>query len=101
MGEDPDSERLSFLGKRLPPTFEVRVVSVRPGRERVEDAVWRDTLVVVEYGEVELEFRRGGRLCFRRGSVLWLTGLPLCALCNRGREPAVLVGVSRRGGRGE
>jgi hypothetical protein len=70
---------------------------VQPGRERVEDAVWRNALVVVERGEVELEFRRGSRLCFRRGDVLWLTGLPVRALCNPGQEPALLVAVSRRG----
>jgi hypothetical protein len=27
--------------------------------------------------------------------MLWLSGLPLRALCNRGREPALLVAVWR------
>jgi RNA polymerase sigma-70 factor (ECF subfamily) len=53
--------------------------------------------VVVAKETIELAFSRGSRLWFRRGDVLWLIGLPLRALHNRGREPAVLVAVSRRG----
>lgn len=97
MAEDSDSERLSFLAKRLPPAVVLRVVAVEPGREHVDDAVWEDALVVVEQGEVEFEFSRGRRLCFRCGDVLWLTGLPFRALRNPGQGPAVLVAVSRRG----
>jgi hypothetical protein len=92
--------RLSFLGKDLPPAFERRVVAVASGGERVyDDAEWRDAIAVVERGEIELECSWGMRLRFRRGDVLWLIGLPLRALHNPGREPAVLVAVSRRGGR--
>jgi hypothetical protein len=95
-----DSERLSFLGKRLPPAFERRVVAVASGCERAyDDGDWRDAIVVVERGEIEIESSKGSRLCFRRGDVLWLIGLPLRALHNRGRELAVLVAVTRRGDR--
>lgn len=90
-------ERLSFLGRRLPASFELRVVAVAPGCERAfDDAEWRDAVVVVERGQIELECLGGTCWCFGRGDVLWLSGLPLRALRNPGREPAVLVAVSRR-----
>jgi hypothetical protein len=92
------NERLSFLGKRFSPAFELRVLALPSGCERLYDgAQWRDAIAVVERGEIELEGSSGSRFRFGRGDVLWLTGLPLRALCNRGREPAVLVAVSRRG----
>ncbi|MBA2533395.1 MAG: hypothetical protein H0V21_00120 [Rubrobacter sp.] len=56
----------------------------------------RGALVVVERGEIELECERGTRRRFGRGSVLWVSGLPLRALRNSGRGPALLVAVSRR-----
>jgi len=92
-GRDP----LSFLGRPLPPAFELRMVVVAPGRDRIyEEAEWLDAIVVVERGEIELQCLGGSRRCFRRGDVLWLSGLRLCALRNPGREPAVLVAVRRR-----
>ncbi len=73
------------------------MVTVAAGRERTYDeAEWRDALVVVERGEIELECLGGSRHRFRRGDVLWLTGLPLRVLRNRGLVPAVLTAVSRR-----
>jgi quercetin dioxygenase-like cupin family protein len=88
---------LSFLGRPLPPAFELLVFVVAPGGERPYDrADWRDALVVVERGEIELEWQAGPRRRFPRGAVLWLSDLPLRALHNRGREPAVLVAVYRR-----
>jgi len=77
--------------------FAVRVVAVPPGLARAYDAAeWRDALVLVARGEIELEGVGGGRKCFRRGAVLSLDGLPLRALHNRGAQPASLVAVSRR-----
>jgi quercetin dioxygenase-like cupin family protein len=87
---------LSFLGRPLPPGFRLHVVAVAPGDARpYEAAEWRDALVVVERGEIELETVRDGTRRYARGDVLWLTGLPLRTLRNRGGEPAVLVAVSR------
>ncbi len=87
-----------FLGGRVPPAFEVRRVVVAPGAERAfDEAEWKDSIVVVESGRLELECRSGGRARFRRGDVLCLVGLPLRALHNRGRAPTVLVAVSRAG----
>ena len=71
--------------------FERRIVSVPPGGSLGYDADWRDALVLVVRGEIELGGER-----FGRGSVLSLTGLTVRALDNRGTEPAELVAVRRR-----
>jgi hypothetical protein len=92
-----DPQRLSFLGRPLAPGFVARVIVVAAGAERdYDEAEWRDAIVVVEWGEIVLEPRAGRSYRFERGDVLWLQGLTLRALCNRGREPAVLVAVARR-----
>ena len=90
-------DALCFLGRRLPPMFERRVVVVAPGRARLfDEGDWSDALVVVELGAIDLETRDGESRRFARGDVIWLTGLPLSALQNPGPEPAVLVAVRRR-----
>jgi hypothetical protein len=90
-------DRLSFLGRPLPPAFELLVITLAPGRVRLFAAAeWRDAIVVVERGEIELESRQGGRLRFARGAVMCLTGVPVRALRNRGSGTAVLS-VVRRG----
>ena len=81
----------------VPSGFEVRAVAVEAGVERIyNEAEWRDALVVVTRGEIELESHSGDSCRFGRGSVLCLAGLPVRALRSRGSEPAVLVAVSRR-----
>jgi quercetin dioxygenase-like cupin family protein len=90
------NDRLSFLGRDLPPSFVLRVVTLAPHSEqpyREED--WSDAIVIVEQGELELECRAGGRKRFQRGAILWLVGLPLRILRNRGDEPTVIAAVSR------
>jgi quercetin dioxygenase-like cupin family protein len=95
---DDCRDRLSIAGRALPPAFVRREVTVAPGAEHPYDpAEWRDALVVVERGEIELECGAGHLARFRTGDILWLTGLPLRVLRNDGPEPAVLVAVSRRG----
>jgi hypothetical protein len=79
------------------PAFDIRVVVLAPGGERAyEEAEWRDALVVLERGDIDLESLGGSRHHFRSGAVLWLSGLPLRALHNYGPAPALLVAVSRR-----
>ena len=76
--------------------FEVRLVAVAPGRSRAYDEPeWRDALVIVQRGQIELEGLNGSRQTFECGDVLWLAGLRLRAVHNRGREPALMVAVSR------
>ena len=97
-----DAERppLSLLGRRIPPQFERRTATLAPRRSRAYDeAEWRDALILVAHGQVELEGLDGRRHRFGRGAILWLEGLPLRAIHNRGRVPAVLVAVARRVGR--
>lgn len=95
--DEPGDDRLSLLDRPLPPTFELREIAIAPGCERAyAEAEWRDALVVVERGEVELECLGGSRHRFRRGDVLWLSGLRLRRLRNRAAEFAVLVAFSRR-----
>ena len=80
----------------MQPPFRLRIVAVPPGAERVYDSEeWRDSIVVVERGELELEAVSGARCRFGHGDMLWLVGLPLRALRNRGRETVVLAAVSR------
>jgi quercetin dioxygenase-like cupin family protein len=79
------------------PAFVLRAVAVAAGCERPYDEdEWRDAIVSVTRGEIELECSSGSRQRFRTGDVLWLAGLPLRTLRNRGTEPALLVAVSRR-----
>jgi hypothetical protein len=96
---DDGTERFSFLGRRLPPGFAARVVTVPPGGGRhYDDADFGDALVVVERGQVELECLGGSRRRFAAGDLLCLDGLGVRTLHNPGRAPAVLVAVSRRSG---
>jgi hypothetical protein len=77
--------------------FRWRSVRLEPGESRCSgDAEWRDALVVVERGDVELECVAGGRRRFSGGAVLWLEGIDLRVLHNVGDGPVVLLGVSRR-----
>ena len=79
------------------PAFVLWAIAVAPGCERpYDEAEWRDAVVSVASGEIELECSSGRRQRVTTGDVLWLTGLPLRALRNDGAEPAVLVAVSRR-----
>ena len=76
--------------------FVRRVITLGPGDERPYDPdEWWDSIVCVKEGEVELEGEAGSLARFKTGDVLWLTGLPLRTLHNRGRAPAVLVAVRR------
>ena len=78
------------------PGFLLRAIAVDPGCERpYDEAEWRDAIVSVTRGEIELESENGARCRFRTGDVLWLAGLPLRALHNPGSEPVLLVAVSR------
>jgi quercetin dioxygenase-like cupin family protein len=76
--------------------FRRRVLDVAPGEELDIDAHrWRDALVVLESGEVELECAAGERSRFAAGAVLCLLP-PVCFLRNRNCEPARLITISRR-----
>ena len=76
--------------------FLKRDVIVEPGATHTfESHEWRDALVLVKRGSIELETRSGARRTFVAGHVLWLERLPLRLLRNPGRTLAVLE-ASRR-----
>jgi hypothetical protein len=80
-----------------PPGFEVRAVAVEPGVDRIyHEAEWRDAIVVIACGEIELHDVDGDRHRFGCGDILWLVGLPVRAIHNPGVDSAVLVAVSRQ-----
>lgn len=81
--------------ERERPAFCRRVVTIGPDdwHAVVEDE-WRDALVVVESGVVELFCSVASRR-FGQGAVLWVEGLGLVAMHNPGRVDAVLVATSR------
>jgi hypothetical protein len=90
-------ERLPFLDGPLHSAFERRAIVVAPrGTRAFVPAEWRDAIVVVERGCVELECAGGTRRSFERGDVVYLDRLPVRRLHNHGDEPAVLIAVSRR-----
>ena len=77
-------------------TLYVRTVRVEPGASLpYEEADWRDAFVTVESGELEAVMTCGRSCFFQSGDLLWLQGLPLASLRNRGEEPAVLSAASR------
>lgn len=95
MGIHP--QRLDLLGRAVPAQFEVGLVVLAPGCVHpFRAADWRDMLVEVERGHVELELRSGARHRVSAGDLLWLGGLPLRVLRNPESEPAVLVTLARR-----
>ena len=97
MGDGSGGDRLSFLDRRVPWSFNVRVVGLEPGTLRAFDAAeWRDALVVVEHGAIELESLNGSFRRFDSGAVLWLSDLPLRAIHNRGTVAVLLLAVARR-----
>ena len=65
------------------------------GTRPYRSAEWRDALVVVESGELELESSDGTRWAFAAGTVLWLAGLRLRALHNPRADIALLAAISR------
>lgn len=88
-------KRLPFTDGPLPGAFERRVIAIAPGRMRAFDpAEWRDAIVVVERGRIDVECVGGTCQRFGRGAVISLDGLPVRRLHNRYCEPAVLIVVS-------
>ena len=66
--DDLGPERLSFLDRPLPAWVELKIVVVAAGQRLAYDqADWCDAVVVVEGGELELEWLGGGRRRFGRG----------------------------------
>ena len=76
--------------------FSRRVVTIAPGDRRpYVDTDWRDALVVIVRGAVDLECTRGGRRRFEAVTMMSLEGLGLVALFNPGSSDLVIVTITR------
>lgn len=77
--------------------LEVRTIRIPAGGELpFEAADWRDTIVLVHEGRLELEWDGGIRWAFATGAILALDGLAPRRLENRGRRAVLLIAVSRQ-----
>lgn len=93
---DARSSPLSFIGKPPSAAFDFRHIALASGFERpCGQDEWKDTLVVVERGAVDLVCANGAWARFERGDVLCLCRVSLLLLRNPGRDAAVLSAVSR------
>ncbi|MGS0683924.1 hypothetical protein ACVBEQ_02005 [Nakamurella sp. GG22] len=90
-----DRDPLEIAGRVWPTFIARRVVLAGFSTQPFDEAQWRDALVIVERGTVEVETVSGLRRAFSVGDILWLTGLNLRALHNPSVEDAVLAAVSR------
>lgn len=79
-----------------PGAFTVHAVCVPPGATRAyrkED--WRDSLVLVVAGDIDLVGLSGTTHTCRAGDLIWLDGLPLRLLRNSGSAAVLLVAFAR------
>lgn len=94
---EPHDDDLPSLRRPPPRGFRRWSVVVEPGTARPYDpAEWRDAIVVVERGRLDLVRPDGRRARLTAGAVLFLADLPLRELRCPGPEAAVLVAVARR-----
>ena len=61
-----------------------------------ESSQWRDTVVFVLAGEVEIECVDGERRCFKRGATLVFSPLPIRTIRNPATRPTRLLAINRR-----
>lgn len=94
MSDETEEEQL-VEGGALP--FTTCVVTIEPGCALpYEEAAWRDAIVFITSGDIELQCSSGAVQRFRGGHILWLANLPLKAVRNPGPGVARLVAISRR-----
>jgi hypothetical protein len=88
---------LRLLALALPPWFQRRVVTIAPGETvGAGDSAWRDEIVSVESGALDIVGPDGAVLHLGAGAVLWLDGVAHVALRGAGEEPTVLAAIRRR-----
>jgi hypothetical protein len=91
-GESSQAPRRAFVRRQ----FVARHVAIAAGTELAFTAAdWRDAIVVVEQGSVEVESLDGDRATFATGAMLCLDGLSMGTLRNRGPESVQLYALSR------
>ena len=76
---------------------EKRIVELAAGTTlRYQPSEWRDTILFVLAGEVDIECVDGERRCFKRGAALVLSPLPIRTIRNPATRPTRLLAISRR-----
>jgi hypothetical protein len=91
-GGELDLERLA----RDSLHFRRTVVELAPDEElRIESRLWRDAIVFLENGEIEVECAAGDSRPFAAVAVLCFPS-PVRLLRNRGNVSARLIAISRR-----
>ena len=94
MRDDVDPERLG-TDPALP--FVRTTLILARGRALAYDPEqWRDAIVFITAGQIELECENGMVERFGRGCILCLADLALRAVRSTGATPARLVSISRR-----
>lgn len=86
--------RVTLLGRTLPDSVERIVHVLDPGQTIGCDIDWRNRLVVVEHGVVEIETAFGGRVRLGEGDSFCVSRLARL-IRNRGAGHAVLATVRR------
>jgi quercetin dioxygenase-like cupin family protein len=93
---DADELDVERLAGPVPARFGKRTVELAPASVLAYDATsWRDAIVFVTAGEIELECSSGERRRFREGDILCLASLPVRLLRNVGEAPARLLAIWR------
>jgi hypothetical protein len=92
-----DASPAALDPRTLPSWVERHVVSIPVGHSHpyAEDE-WRDALVMITTGELEIECAFGGRRHFEQGAILWLVGLDVRWLHNAGHATVTLTAIRRR-----
>jgi hypothetical protein len=84
------------IARSVPAGFVRREVSIAPDDEVAFDASdWRDAIVYLAVGTLEVEDTLGFRGRFESGAILCFDGMPVRAMRNAGVGPLVLVALSR------
>jgi len=91
-----DAPRSAIVRTVFTRRFVIRQIEIAGRSERrFVAAEWRDAIVRVARGSLELECVDGQRSTFATGALLCVDGLSLVALRNRRLDPLVLVAASR------
>jgi hypothetical protein len=94
--EDRSDDLWASLARPLPEGFTRSVVTVDVGGSlSCASAAWRDALVLVASGAIDVESPDGTRFQFCTGAVLALADLAHSRLRNSGTEAASLVTIRR------
>jgi hypothetical protein len=94
---DEDALDVERLGRSASRSFSRRVIELQPGAcLDHDDAFWRDAIVFLTAGELDVECSGGTGHCFRAGDILTFASLPIRRAHNSGAEPTRLLVIWRR-----